>query len=502
MTFAASMLASVDHPPIDWHALAPELIVLGVLAIIILVDAFGGEDRKWAISSITSIGLLVAIVPVVTMAVDGAVRSMFDAAYVVDNYALLFKALFLVAGYIVVLLSTNYIAEGDYWEGEYYQLLLASILGMMIMASARDLIGIFVALETISIPAYMLAAWRKRESRSDEAGLKYYLMGVFASGVLLYGMSLLYGLTGSTRLVDIAAAVSGEAPALVIVAIVFTIVGFGFKVSAVPFHTWAPDVYEGAPTPVTAFVAVASKAAGFVALITVVLVAFPTQPEIFEPLIWALAAATMTVGNVIALRQTNMVRLLAYSGVAQAGYMLAPLAIAGHSATSAELATSAIATYLVIYMAMNLGAFGIVIAMARKTGSAELSSYGGMLNYAPALTVAMTIFVFSLAGIPFLAGWYGKLAVVLALVQPGTWFGYSMAIIVGVNSVIALGYYAKIARIMWIDPAPDGDTTRVRVPVSVASALVITAVLTVAIGVYPPLVDQFTGAESFLTLGF
>lgn len=502
LSVLASTSSTIDHPAIDWHAFAPELVLLGLLTVLILVDAFGGEASKWSMPSLTGIGLLVALVPVATLAYDGATRAMFDGGYMVDNYALVFKALFLIAGYVVVLLSTNYIAEGDYWEGEYYQLLVAALLGMTVMASARDLISIFLALELLSIPAYMLAAWRKGESRSEEAGMKYYLMGVFASGILLYGMSLLYGLTGSTLLTDIAASIGGgDVPALVVVAIIFTIVGFAFKISAVPFHVWAPDVYEGAPTPITAFLAVASKAGGFVALVTVVLVAFPTRPEVFEPVIWALAAATMLVGNLIALRQTNLVRMLAYSGIAQAGYIMAPLAVAGFSAGTAATATEAIATYLVIYMAMNLGAFAVVIAVARKTGSAEISSYGGLFQYSPVLTVCMTIFLFSLAGIPPLAGWYGKLAVFFALVEPGTWAGYALAVLVAITSVIALFYYARVARTMWAEPVPDGDRTPVRVPLSIGAALAITAVFTVAIGVMPQLVTRFTGAETFLSLG-
>ena len=286
------MLAQLafTKPDIDYAALAPELVVLGALILSILVDTLTKDDSRWAASSLAGLGLLGALIPVALLAYDGETIDMLGGAYAVDNFALVFKALFLVTGYVVVLMSTNYIAEGDYWEGEYYQMLLASILGMMIMASARDLVSIFVALELLSIPAYMLAAWRKRDLRSDEAGIKYYLMGVFASAVLLYGMSLLYGVTGSTLLTDIAAAAGGESTPLVVLAITFVIIGFGFKVSAVPFHTWAPDTYEGAPTPVTAFLAVASKAAGFVALLIVVRVAFPTRTDVIEPFLWALSA--------------------------------------------------------------------------------------------------------------------------------------------------------------------------------------------------------------------
>ena len=321
----------------------------------------------------------------------------------VDDYSLIMKATFVLAGYVVVLMSTNYIAEGDYWENEYYGLLLSSILGMILMASARDLISVFVAFELLSIPAYMLATWRKRDLKSNEAGLKYYLMGIFASGVMLYGMSLLYGATGSTLLVSINDAISEAADpsAVVVLGIIFVVVGFAFKVSAFPFHTWAPDTYEGSPTPVTAFISVASKAAGFVALMNLLFVGFIGRDDIFEPLLWALAAASMTAGNLMALRQTNIVRLLAYSGVAQAGYMLAPLAVAG---TVPDKALTASVTYLVIYAAMNLGAFAVVIAVARKTRSAEIADYRGLFHYAPGPDRCHDHFLVLIGGDPS-AGW-------------------------------------------------------------------------------------------------
>ncbi len=282
---------------------------------------------------------------------------------------------------MVVLLSTNYIAEGDYAEGEYYFLLLSSILGMTVMASSRDLVSIFVALELLSIPAYMLAGWRKRDLHGNEAGVKYYLMGVFASAVMLYGMSLLYGFTGSTLLTDIGAAIARpDTTPFITLGIVLVVIGFAFKVSAVPFHTWAPDTYEGAPTPITAFLAVSSKTAGFVALLQLILIAFAARPDVVEPLMWVLAALTMTVGNLIALRQTNIVRLLAYSGVAQAGFMLAPLAVVGSNPIGAG---RAVITYLLIYAAMNLGAFAVVLAVARKTRSAEIETLGWPVRVRP-----------------------------------------------------------------------------------------------------------------------
>ena len=487
---------SFVRPEVDWHALSPEIVLVGAIVAVLLVDLFTPEGSRGIVPQVAGIGLLAAVVPVLTLAVDGVDRSMFGGAYVVDNFSLVLKALFLLAGYVVVLLSTNYIAEGDYHEGEYYFLLLSSILGMTVMASSRDLVSIFVALELLSIPAYMLAGWRKRDLHGNEAGVKYYLMGVFASAVMLYGMSLLYGASGSTLLTDIGAALgAGDTRPFLTLGIVLVVVGFAFKVSAVPFHTWAPDTYEGAPTPITAFLAVSSKAAGFVALLQLILLAFPGRADVVGPLMWVLAALTMTVGNLIALRQTNVIRLLAYSGVAQAGFMLAPLAVVD---TNADGALGAVVTYLLIYAAMNLGAFAVVLAVARKTRSAEIESFGGLFEYAPGLTVLMTAFLFSLAGIPPLGGWLAKFVVFRALVQPDlTVGGVTLAVVVGVNSVIALYYYANVAKEMWMKPVPDGDRTPVRVPFSLSAALALSLVVTLAFGV-SNLATRFGDLASFL----
>ena len=488
----AQLAQEVDfvRPAIDWHAVAPELTLLAFGALVTVMDIVWLERGRRLTSSVASIALLVTMIPIITLALDGEDRVMFGGAFVVDNYALVMKAMFLLAGYVVVLLSTNYVAEGDYWENEYYGLLLSSILGMVLMASARDLITVFVALELLSIPAYMLATWRKRDLKGNEAGLKYYLMGVFASAIMLYGMSLLYGGAGSTLLTDIndAVSVDGSPSAIVVMGVIFVIIGFAFKVSAFPFHTWAPDTYEGAPTPVTAFLSVASKAAGFVALLNLLFVGFFGRDDVYEPLIWILAAASMTVGNLIALRQTNLVRMLAYSGVAQAGYMLAPLAVASDVGDAALTAT---VTYLLVYAAMNLGAFAIVLAVARKTRSAEIDSFKGLFGYAPGLTIAMTVFLFSLAGIPPLGGWWAKFRIMEAVIDAESASGVVLGVFVAVNSVIALYYYARIGLGMWAEDAPDGDTTPIRVPASLVSALAITVALTIAFGVYPPLVSEF-----------
>src|SRR5215210_1253918 len=242
-------------PNLDYLALAPEIIVTLVLAVVLVADLFLDQSRKWLLSNLASFGLILAMVPILSLALSGDdIRPMVGGAYVVDNFALVLKALFLGVGYVVLLMSTNYVEEGDYYEGEFYFLLLSSLFGMVVMSSSRDLITIFVALETLSIPAYMLAGWRKRDLRSNEASLKYYLLGVLASAVMLYGMSLVFGATGTTVLAGIQENLSPNDPtALVTIGIFFIIIGFAFKISAVPFHFWAPDTYEGAPTPVTAF---------------------------------------------------------------------------------------------------------------------------------------------------------------------------------------------------------------------------------------------------------
>ena len=480
----------MDAPYFDYHALAPELILAATVVVVLIADLLFEEREKWATSTISGLGLLAAFVPVLTLAADGANRTMFGGAYVVDNYALVMKALFLVSGYIILLLSSNYIEEGDYYQGEYYFLILSSLLGMSVMTSARDLITIFVALETLSIPTFLLAGWRKHDARSNESSVKYYLIGVLSSAVMLYGMSLVFGFVGDTRLGAIADfTASGQGGSLYDVAIFFTLVGFAFKVSAVPFHFWAPDSYEGAPTPVTAFLSVASKAGGFVAMLSLVYVGFFGREGSWQPILWVLAAASMTVGNLVALRQTNIVRMLAYSSIAQGGFMLVPFAVANQGeGNAADSAFSGTVVYLLIYAAMNLGAFAVVIAVARKTRSGEIASYSGLFNYAPALALTMSAFLFSLAGIPPLAGWYAKLVVFNAVLDAGTAQAIILGVVAAVNSVIALVYYAGVARMMWFRPAPAADTGGApRVPLALGAAIALPTVLVVAVGIYPQL---------------
>ncbi len=472
----------------DVHALAPAIAITATIVVVLIADFFFEYRERFKTYQLASFGTLVAIVPVLTLARAGGVRSLFGGAYVVDNYTLAMQAFFLIVAYITMLISVDYIGEGDYYQGEYYVLVLTSTLGMMLMAGARDLITIFVALETISIPTFVLAGWRKHDSRSNEAAVKYFIIGVLSSAVMLYGMSLIFGMAGSTSLGTIAEyAGSAGVPALFSIGIFLTIVGFAFKVSAVPFHFWAPDTYEGAPTPVTAFLSVASKAGGFVALLNVVYFGFFPSQTSWQPVLWVLAALSMTLGNLVALRQTSVIRMLAYSSVAQGGFMLVPFAVAG-SGRAQQASFEAVIVYILIYGAMNLGVFACVIAAMRRTRSAEITSFGGMFRYSPILAVMTSAFLFSLAGIPPLAGWFAKFVMFRAVLDAGTPAAIVLGVIAALNSVIAFFYYAGVARTIWFREVPaEVDAKALRSPFALNASIAITGAVVLVIGVYPQL---------------
>jgi len=475
-------------PHLDYHALAPEIVITAVALIVLVVDLVWRESARNVVPQIAGIGLLVALIPVLTLASDGTTRSMFGGAFVVDNYSLAFTGFFLVVGYVTLLLSYDYIAEGDYYQGEYYVLILTSVLGMMVMASARDLISIFVALETITLPTFILAGWRKYDTKSNEAAIKYFLIGVLSTAVMLYGMSFIFGMSGSTLLSDIAKTAADDPDPLFAVAIFLTLGGFAFKISAVPFHFWAPDTYEGAPTPVTAFLSVASKAGGFVALISIIWFGFLDSPDSWQPVLWILAAASIIFGNLAALRQTNIVRMLAYSSIAQGGFMLVPLAVAGDPGALRE-GIEGVIIYLFIYAAMNLGAFACVIVNARRTHSAEITSFAGLGKTNPTLAVIFSVFLFSLAGIPPLAGWFAKFVMFRAVFAAGTTAAVILGVIAAVFSVVAFFYYAAVTRQMWFrEPADLGEVaSSARTPVALNVALGLTTIVVVVVGVYPQL---------------
>ncbi|MFN8026482.1 MAG: NADH-quinone oxidoreductase subunit N [Acidimicrobiia bacterium] len=473
------------NPHVDFHAIAPEIVLTATILIAILVDLIWPEQARSVVPRIASIGVLGALIPVITLISDGATRSMFDGAFVVDNYALALQAFFLVVTYITILLATDYIADGDYHQGEFWVLMLTSVLGMMVMASSRDLISIFVALETITIPTIVLAAWRKHDTKSNEAAIKYLIIGVLSTAIMLYGMSLVYGETGTTLLSNILRyGRFHEITPLYAVAIFLTIGGFAFKVSAVPFHFWTPDTYQGAPTPVTAFLSVASKAGGFVGLLSLIAFGFWFSHDAWQPVLWFLAAASIIFGNLVALKQTNIVRMLAYSSIAQGGFILVPLAVAYQAGvTSLE----AVVIYLLIYAAMNLGAFACVIAVARRTGSGEIDSYSGLGKTAPGIAIPMTIFLFSLAGIPPFAGWFAKFVMFRAVLDANTPAAIVLGVIAAVGSVVAFFYYAAVARKMWFHDPLDDTQRETRTPLGLNVVIGICTALVIIVGVYPQL---------------
>jgi NADH-quinone oxidoreductase subunit N len=478
---------------IDYHAILPELILSGTILLVLVVDVFLSARHKWLAMPLSLLGVIASLAALLTLL--GAHRTTFGGAYVVDNFAILFKVFFLAVAILVLGLSLRYFREGGFYQGEYYFLLLTSFLGCMLMPSSRDLLMLFISLELVSAPAFLMSAFRKGDPLSNEAGLKFFLIGVLSTAIMLYGMSVIYGLTGSTRLVDIGArlgAFTGGQETLAFAGILFIVAGFAFKVSAVPFQFWAPDTYQGAPVPVTAFLAVASAAAGFAGLLQLMFVAFLPQAHFWAPVFAALSIATMTIGNLIALQQKQVVRLLAYSGIAQAGYMLLPFALAGHGVDAH--AFSADVTYILIYGVMNIGAFGVVIAVSRRSPSLLISDFAGLRESAPFLMVAMTLFMISLAGVPPSGGFWAKIFIFNAAIDRGG-IGTWLAAIMVVNSVISIFYYFAIPKQMIFEAGE--DSSPLRVPWLVTAVVGLAAAGIVAVFVYP---DLLARAPQFSTL--
>jgi NADH-quinone oxidoreductase subunit N len=407
------------------------------------------------------VGTVVSLAFVAALAIDGTDRASFGRMFVVDGYALLFKAFFLSTLLFVLFLSYRYFSEIRTYQGEYYFLLVSAFVGMLLMPSARDLVMIFIALELVSIPGFVMAGLRKFDLRSNEGALKFFLIGVLSVAVLLFGLSIVYGFTGTTDLQGVAAALENvERAPLLLASMLFVIVGFGFKISAVPFHFWAPDTYEGSPIPVTAFLSVASKAAGFAGLLQVCFVAFAPLADVWAPVLGLIAILTMTLGNLTALQQRNIIRMLAYSSVAQAGYMLVPFALVRPGATEVNRqAFASVLIYLIAYAVMNIGAFAVVTAVAKEQGR-RVADYAGLGQRAPGQAVALSVFLFSLGGVPPVVGFWAKAFIFLAAAGAGTPAGYVLASAVVINSVIGMFYYLAVVRTMWMD-APE-TTERVR----------------------------------------
>ena len=500
----------------DYHALAPELIISVTLVAALMADLVLPEDRKYLVGVIGLVGLAAAMFPLLTLGFcedlsfcsGETTRVMFSGSYVVDDFALVLKGLFIVTGMISILMSVGYLESDRFYQGEFYFLIIASVTGAVIMASSRDLITLFIGLELVSGPAFLLAGWRKGDVRSNEASLKFFLIGVLSAAILLFGMSLVYGLTGEITFDGIRVASAGlsEEPAFIL-GVIFILVGFGFKISAVPFHFWAPDTYQGAPTPVAAYLSVGSKAAGFVGLLTVCYLAFANVADIWGPALWVLAVLSMTIGNLTALKQTNIVRLLGYSSIAHAGFILVPFAMAAsYDAVGLRNAFFASITYLLFYAFMNLGAFAVVMAGADKTGSGEIDDWAGLSRYAPGLAALLAIFFFALAGIPPLSGWFAKLVMFRSVMGTGVGaWGIVLAVIAALNAVIALYYYARVVKVAFMDPVPATAPLELaaerRVAPALGLALGVTAAVVIAAGFYPPILSFFGDMARTLAFG-
>ncbi|MPZ89183.1 MAG: NADH-quinone oxidoreductase subunit NuoN [Nitriliruptorales bacterium] len=488
----------LDVTTYDLFALAPELALLATALLVLLVELFLHGERKRLVNPLAFIGVGASLALVIALAIDGTTRSSFGNMFVVDSYALLFKGFFLATALFVLFLSYRYFSEIRTYQGEYYFLLLSAFLGMLLMPSARDLVMLFIALELVSVPGFVMAGLRKFDLRSNEGAMKFFLIGVLSVAVLLFGLSIVYGFTGTTDLAGVGVALAEiDREPLLLGSVLFVIVGFGFKVSAVPFHFWAPDTYEGSPLPVTAFLSVASKAAGFAGLLQICFVAFEPLADVYAPILGVIAVLTMTLGNLTALQQSNVVRLFAYSSVAHAGNILVPFALVvpGEAALNSS-AFSAVLVYILAYGMMNIGAFAVVTAVARQQPDRQLSGYAGLGQRAPALSVGLTLFLVSLGGIlPIVVGFWAKLYILQATMLQPTGGTLLLAAAVVVNSVIGAYYYLRIARTVWMDaPVIDGP---LQPGFALNFAVVALAVAVLAVGVYP---QAFGGLAELSTL--
>ena len=480
---------------IDYHAILPELILSGTVLLVLVVDVFLPARRKWLSMPVALLGVLAALGAVLTLL--GERRSTFDGMFVIDNFAILFKLFFLTVAIVVLLLSLRYFREGGFYQGEYYFLLLTSFLGCILMPSSRDLLMLFISLELVSAPGFLMAAFRKNDPRGNEGGMKFFLIGVLSTAVMLYGMSIVYGLTGTTRLVEIGrslATIASGQETLVFAAILFIVAGFAFKVSAVPFQFWSPDTYEGSPVPVAAFLAVASSASGFAGLLQLMFVAFPAQAHFWTPIFAALSVATMTIGNLVALQQRQVVRLLAYSGIAQTGYILLPFALVGGPASVDKAAFSAAVTYILIYGVMNLGAFAVTIAVSRRSPGLLIGDFAGLVRRAPLLAVGMTAFMVSLAGIPPTGGFWAKIFIFTVAIDRGG-IGPWLAAAMVVNSVVSVAYYFAVPKAMIFQTAE--DESPLHAP-ALVTAVVGLALAAITVAFFWP--DLFARAPQFSTL--
>ncbi|MDP3016765.1 MAG: NADH-quinone oxidoreductase subunit N, partial [Deltaproteobacteria bacterium] len=430
-------------PEIDLYLIAPEIIIAAFGFLVLLVDVFAPKvEKKGYLGVLSLIGVVIAFF--YTLPLVGSDKTGFEGMFTSDGFAIFFKITILIIAFLTLLISMGYASREGIGFGEYYALILFATLGMMLMAAGTHLIVIFLGLETMSISIYILAGMLREDRRSVESAFKYFLLGAFATGFLLYGIAFLYGATGSLYLKDIASYIVSKKlldNPMLLMSLAFLTIGFGFKIASVPFHMWTPDVYEGAPTSITAFMATGVKAAGFSALIRVFFTALPEFRPDWTSIMWLIAVATMTVGNIIAISQNNIKRMLAYSSIAHAGYILVAF-VAGNKS-----GTSGILFYLMAYAFMNLGAFTCVILLGKK-GEENLliTDYAGVGFKYPLLAASMTIFLLSMAGIPPLGGFMAKLYIFSAAVEAKF---YWLAILGVLNSAISVYYYLRVTVLMY-----------------------------------------------------
>jgi NADH-quinone oxidoreductase subunit N len=479
---------------VNLQALAPEIILALVAFAVMTIDLFLPKERRGIAFPLSVVGVLATLAAVLNL--YGENLATLDGMFVVDRFAVIFKIIFCVAALLVFAVSQAYLKDdNEVPHGEYFTMMMFSLLGMLTIASSRDLIAIFVALEMISLPAFILAGIRKNDIRSNEAALKFFLFGVLSTALMLFGMSLLYGLTGATNLADVSAGLEGrdDIAEVALLAILFLIVGFGFKVSAFPFQWWVPDTYEGAPIPVAAFLSVASKTAGFVGLLQVMFLALGELADMWRPMFAVIGVVTMTFGNLVALQQRQIVRLLAYSSIGQAGYMLLPLGVASPTDGALnEQIVFATMVYLLIYAFMETGAFAAATAFARRAGGYMVDDYAGMFNRSPAMALAMATFLLSLAGVLPFAGFWAKFVVFRVLIEGG---GLWLAIAMAINTVVSLFFYAAVVKKMFFDKSE--VTTPVVLPRVLSSPIVLAAAAVLVGGFLPDLFYRLADNSHF-----
>lgn len=468
---------------INLNVIMPEIILSVLGMALLLVNVFIPSKSKTYLVWLSLIGIVGAGFAAVSG--WGVNVSSFSGSVVQDSFGIFFKMIFLIAAGLAVLISDQYMERENCNHGELYPLILFTTVGMMLMAAATDLMTLFLGLELMSVCLYVLAGFNRSNIKSSESGLKYFLLGAFSTGFLLYGMALIYGTTGTTRIskiAEIVPQVGGAGNAMLLIGLLLMLTGFLFKIAAVPFHMWTPDVYEGAPTPMTAFMSAGPKAAGFAALIRLLIEVFPTMKAEWSDLLWVLAVLTMTVGNLAALRQDNIKRMLAYSSIAHAGYALVGLVAANTTGTSGIL------FYMLSYAFMNIGAFAVIVLVGKQgEPNGTVMDFAGLGQKRPLLAAAMALFLFSLAGMPPTAGFIGKFYLFSGAVQEG----YIWLAIIGVlNSAASVYYYLRVMVYMYFKPG-DQEFDWVTVSAPVALALVISAAGSLIPGIVPSVILQF-----------